>query len=713
MSVLWLATERLAFAEESSPVTEAEALHAFAQLYGIVRWYHPSDEGAAADWSALAVDGVRRVREVNDRDALAETLEEVFASVAPTLDVYADGLAGRALEWPKGPVVAWQHEGGGEGSIYRSHRTQRASELPLGPSRAVLSTTLDATALRGKTVRLVGSARLEEEAEGESVMLGVRVDRQGGERGFSDSMQERPIRSASWVEATIEGPVADDANEVALGALVNGRAGWFRGLSLSVRGEDGTWSPVPLGEWSTDTPSWSLQKEGDDWRLWRQSETTRRDLFPERPALGELWVAPIGAGLTCQVPLALPLRHKATWPKATHAPPPTTRAGAQDASVRLAAVIVAWNAASHFYPYFQEISALGVDWDRTLDLALADASDDTSADDLEVTLKRLIAQLHDGHGRVIGPVPRKQIVPVRLIELQQRVFVEAADESSGLLRGDELLSIDGRPIAEPMAEASLRRSGSPQWISNRLFAWAEITAGAAGTSVALEVMRGGTTLEVTAERTTKQPPPAHDRPPMEEIEGGVWYVDLARATWPQIEEKLEVIAAAPGVIFDLRGYPNNNHQVLEHLISERDRSKWMFVSEMVRPHEGQSPGEGGFGWQMRPRSPHISGRVAFLTGGGAISYAESVMGLVEHHKLGEIVGAPTAGANGNITFFRLPGDFEIVFTGMRVLRGDGSQHHLVGIQPTVPVQPTISGVTEGRDEVFERALALVRGEGAP
>jgi hypothetical protein len=33
---------------------------------------------------------------------------------------------------------------------------------------------------------------------------------------------------------------------------------------------------------------------------------------------------------------------------------------------------------------------------------------------------------------------------------------------------------------------------------------------------------------------------------------------------------------------------------------------------------------------------------------------------------------------------------------------------LIGVQPTIPVSPTIEGVGAGRDEVLERALAYVR-----
>jgi C-terminal processing protease CtpA/Prc len=47
---------------------------------------------------------------------------------------------------------------------------------------------------------------------------------------------------------------------------------------------------------------------------------------------------------------------------------------------------------------------------------------------------------------------------------------------------------------------------------------------------------------------------------------------------------------------------------------------------------------------------------------------------------------------------------------MKVLKHDGSQHHGVGIQPTVPVQRTIPGVAEGRDELLEVAIEVVKGD---
>ena len=45
---------------------------------------------------------------------------------------------------------------------------------------------------------------------------------------------------------------------------------------------------------------------------------------------------------------------------------------------------------------------------------------------------------------------------------------------------------------------------------------------------------------------------------------------------------------------------------------------------------------------------------------------------------------------------------------MKVLKHDGSRHHGVGIQPTVPVAKTIQGIREGRDEQLDRALSLLK-----
>jgi hypothetical protein len=47
------------------------------------------------------------------------------------------------------------------------------------------------------------------------------------------------------------------------------------------------------------------------------------------------------------------------------------------------------------------------------------------------------------------------------------------------------------------------------------------------------------------------------------------------------------------------------------------------------------------------------------------------------------------------------------WTSTKVLKHDGSQHHLVGIIPTAPVTRTIAAVRAGRNEDIERAIEII------
>src|SRR3954453_23811712 len=66
-------------------------LTAFARLLARVRFFHPSDAVAAADWNRVAVAGVGAVEGAEDAAALARALEGFFRPLAPTLRVYPSG----------------------------------------------------------------------------------------------------------------------------------------------------------------------------------------------------------------------------------------------------------------------------------------------------------------------------------------------------------------------------------------------------------------------------------------------------------------------------------------------------------------------------------------------------------------------------------------------------------------------------------------------
>ena len=97
----------------------------------------------------------------------------------------------------------------------------------------------------------------------------------------------------------------------------------------------------------------------------------------------------------------------------------------------------------------------------------------------------------------------------------------------------------------------------------------------------------------------------------------------------------------------------------------------------------------------------------FLIDEQTASGPETILGIIEHYGLAELVGEPTAGTIGGVNRANVPGGYRVYWTGMKVLGPDGSQFHGIGIRPTVPVSRTIQGVAEGRDEILERAIEVV------
>jgi C-terminal processing protease CtpA/Prc len=296
------------------------------------------------------------------------------------------------------------------------------------------------------------------------------------------------------------------------------------------------------------------------------------------------------------------------------------------------------------------------------------------------------------------------IVSTDLVE--GHIVITNSDDKA-LQPGDVIATIDGKRAEGLLNEEETRISGSPQW--RRVRGLRRLGRGAPGSHATVTVERGDLRFIATVARVTRPVVAESLHAAIERFDDGVYYVDLARATMQDLDGSRSS-AAAPGIVFDVRQRPNSNIRFF-HLLTRPDRADaWMTVPR-IRPDGASSPAAWrASGWNLPVLSPHIQGRVAFLTGPAAISYAESVMGLVEYYRLGEIVGGSTAGTNGDVAQTLTPSGCEVSFTGRRVTKLDGSRHYLNGIQPTIPASSTIAGLRARRDEVLEAALAYVRRE---
>ena len=227
-------------------------------------------------------------------------------------------------------------------------------------------------------------------------------------------------------------------------------------------------------------------------------------------------------------------------------------------------------------------------------------------------------------------------------------------------------------------------------------------------TIKLAILRGDKSFEIAVERNNDGNFDEFNHPQLKKYPGNIFYVNLKKIPMEVINSIIEKLAKARGVIFDLRGYPNKNHGVISHLLKRKDTSgEWMRIPLFIYPDQKNIAGFQKMGWNLVPKNPRIKGKVVFLIDSSAISYSESFLSFIEHYKLGELLGQPTAGANGNVNVFYLPGGYTVSWTGMKVVKHDGSQHHLIGIRPTIWQNRSIEGVKNRCDEFLKKALEMI------
>jgi len=73
-----------------------------------------------------------------------------------------------------------------------------------------------------------------------------------------------------------------------------------------------------------------------------------------------------------------------------------------------------------------------------------------------------------------------------------------------------------------------------------------------------------------------------------------------------------------------------------------------------------------------------------------------------------LIGSPTAGANGNVSEIVLPGGLKTKFSAIGIYYPDGRETQRLGIIPDIEVKQTIQGIREGRDELLEKAIEVIR-----
>ena len=194
-----------------------------------------------------------------------------------------------------------------------------------------------------------------------------------------------------------------------------------------------------------------------------------------------------------------------------------------------------------------------------------------------------------------------------------------------------------------------------------------------------------------------------------EARPGVLVVDLGRLSESELQTALPRLASAAGIVFDLRGSVRSTDLLLAHLVAAPVDPRREMVPIWPRP-DREAVRFQAAETQIAPAAPRLQGRLAFLGSARDVGAAESFLATVAELHLGAIVGSPTGGASGSVDSAPLPAGINLIWTATRPAAGAPPSG--TPVQPTVAASPTRRGIAAGRDEVLEQALALVAAPAA-
>ena len=394
---------------------------------------------------------------------------------------------------------------------------------------------------------------------------------------------------------------------------------------------------------------------------------------------------------------------------------------------RLLAGFRIWAVFQYFFAYKD---LMGEDWNRLLVESVPKLEKAVDATEYAEAVAEMVAHVHDSHASVSGSRALLELfgtepppVRTRIIEGQPVVTGlldgDAAAQAGNAI-GDVVLKVDGEDASERLSRLGKYIAAStPQSLENNLMRrWLN---GARGTEVRLTIRDGrGQIREVRLARAANANLPWRGGDVVQVLPGNVGYADLDRLTPESVGPMFEKLKDTRAIIFDMRGYPQGTGWLIAPRLTER---KHVPAARFRRPLALAPEGLAGdistvgAGWdfvQYLPESDEwkYTRPTVMLIDERAMSQAEHAGLFFEAANGTKFVGSSTAGADGDVARFTVPGGITIGFSGHDVRHIDGRQLQRVGLLPDIEVKPTVAGIRAGRDEVLERALEYLGVRGA-
>lgn len=189
------------------------------------------------------------------------------------------------------------------------------------------------------------------------------------------------------------------------------------------------------------------------------------------------------------------------------------------------------------------------------------------------------------------------------------------------------------------------------------------------------------------------------------LDGNIGYITLQFIKKEDIPAIKEAFKDTKGIIIDIRNYPSTFVPFLlgTYFVSE-NRPFAKFTRGNIN-----NPGEFILekGVEIPKPKETYKGKLVVLINEDSQSQSEYTAMAFRAGDNTTIVGSTTAGADGNVARFYLPGGLLTRISGIGVYYPNGTETQRVGIIPDIEVKPTIEGIKNGIDEPLQKAIEII------
>lgn len=389
-----------------------------------------------------------------------------------------------------------------------------------------------------------------------------------------------------------------------------------------------------------------------------------------------------------------------------------------DAGFRLLAVYKYWNMIHYYFPYKH---LMDKDWNTTLKtyIPMFNSAKDELA--YELAAVQMIGDIQDTHANLWGgnneimkwkgsfyPPVHTRFIEDKLVVVDY--YNTNLKEKTGLEVGSVITKINGTAVETIVKENEHYYPASNQ--PTRLRDMSRDLLRSTKEQIEIEYLQDGKTQTKTLDLYDVKELDYYSWYRAKEgkcyklLNEDVGYVTLANIQAEDIPNIKALFENTEGVVIDIRNYPSTFVPFLlgTYLVHEE--------TPFVKFTNGNVNNPGEFTYtdpiSIPASGETYTGKVIVLVNELSQSQAEyTTMAFRAGHNT-TVIGSTTAGADGNVSRIILPGGLRTMISGIGVYYPDGKETQRVGIVPDIEVLPTIEGIKEGKDELLEKAIELIR-----